>query len=112
QTLVFYVLHVFLHLFLISRILRSSPLFPFTTLFRSHLGQVTDFVVVIEHHATVAGDAEVLQQHVAGKYVGSGQLLDRHAVVVERSEETRLNSSHVKISYAVFCLKKKSYTEM
>src|SRR5690349_23798737 len=26
---------------------------------------------------------------------------------VERSEETRLNSSHVEISYAVFCLKKK-----
>src|SRR5436305_5265700 len=25
-----------------------------------------------------------------------------------RSEETRLNSSHVRISYAVFCLKKKS----
>src|SRR5690606_41125090 len=26
----------------------------------------------------------------------------------ERSESTRLNSSHVKISYAVFCLKKKN----
>src|SRR5690606_40339996 len=26
-----------------------------------------------------------------------------------RSEETRLNSSHVKISYAVFCLKKKKH---
>src|SRR5690606_41541831 len=26
-----------------------------------------------------------------------------------RSESTRLNSSHVKISYAVFCLKKKIY---
>src|SRR5690606_41705848 len=26
-----------------------------------------------------------------------------------RSESTRLNSSHVKISYAVFCLKKKKY---
>src|SRR5207249_5671412 len=26
---------------------------------------------------------------------------------VDRSEETRLNSSHVSISYAVFCLKKK-----
>src|SRR5690554_7356856 len=25
----------------------------------------------------------------------------------QRSEETRLNSSHVRISYAVFCLKKK-----
>src|SRR5690606_40470198 len=28
-------------------------------------------------------------------------------LAVERSEEPRLNSSHVKISYAVFCLKKK-----
>src|SRR5690625_6802034 len=28
-------------------------------------------------------------------------------VVVNRSESTRLNSSHVAISYAVFCLKKK-----
>src|SRR5690606_41289180 len=27
----------------------------------------------------------------------------------ERSEEQRLNSSHVKISYAVFCLKKKEW---
>src|SRR5690606_40910889 len=31
-----------------------------------------------------------------------------HVDVVERSEEQRLNSSHVKISYAVFCLKKKN----
>src|SRR5690606_39293737 len=29
----------------------------------------------------------------------------------ERSESTRLNSSHVKISYAVFCLKKKKKTK-
>src|SRR5690554_7287792 len=28
-----------------------------------------------------------------------------------RSEETRLNSSHVRISYAVFCLKKKKKKE-
>src|SRR3712207_8144651 len=28
-----------------------------------------------------------------------------------RSEDTRLNSSHANISYAVFCLKKKNYTE-
>src|SRR3712207_6932374 len=37
---------------------------------------------------------------------------DRHAgglreAVAERSESTRLNSSHANISYAVFCLKKK-----
>src|SRR5690554_140350 len=29
-----------------------------------------------------------------------------------RSESTRLNSSHVRISYAVFCLKKKTYLTM
>src|SRR5690606_41614859 len=31
---------------------------------------------------------------------------DRHVMVIDR-KSTRLNSSHVKISYAVFCLKKK-----
>src|SRR5207249_10820765 len=30
---------------------------------------------------------------------------------VSRSKSTRLNSSHVSISYAVFCLKKKNYSE-
>src|SRR5690606_41717471 len=32
----------------------------------------------------------------------------RHARRARRSEEHTLNSSHVKISYAVFCLKKKN----
>src|SRR5690606_39298552 len=31
---------------------------------------------------------------------------DIHVYEISRSEEQRLNSSHVKISYAVFCLKK------
>src|SRR5690606_41201625 len=35
---------------------------------------------------------------------------DRLHIEFIRSESTRLNSSHVKISYAVFCLKKKNYT--
>src|SRR5438874_7415328 len=33
--------------------------------------------------------------------------LDRHDIVLDR-KSTRLNSSHVEISYAVFCLKKKT----
>src|SRR5437899_10680706 len=33
---------------------------------------------------------------------------ERVHLVEERSEETRLNSSHLGISYAVFCLKKKN----
>src|SRR5690606_25122746 len=46
-----------------------------------------------EHETT---DAEVREQHLQGRG-------DR--------KSTRLNSSHVKISYAVFCLKKKKKTE-
>src|SRR5699024_11245695 len=39
-----------------------------------------------------------------------GQLIDR-SNNQPRSESTRLNSSHVSISYAVFCLKKKNKQE-
>src|SRR5207302_8174214 len=42
-------------------------------------------------------------QHVSGQ-----QSLDSHP---EDRKSTRLNSSHVKISYAVFCLKKKKKTK-
>src|SRR5690606_41506597 len=43
----------------------------------------------------------------AVRHSGLGLLADRvHGLVVDR-KSTRLNSSHVKISYAVFCLKKK-----
>src|SRR5690554_7641646 len=38
------------------------------------------------------------------KEAGIGQLLD---IETEDRKSTRLNSSHVRISYAVFCLKKK-----
>src|SRR5258705_7547380 len=60
-----------------------STLFPYTTLFRSvGRGQVS------QHHAAA----------VAQQFDGGGQA-DR--------KSTRLNSSHLGISYAVFCLKKK-----
>src|SRR3989442_6922838 len=59
-----------------------STLFPYTTLFRSARCQV----YMLDMGALLAGT----------KYRGD---LDR--------KSTRLNSSHVRISYAVFCLKKK-----
>src|SRR5699024_12106625 len=62
-----------------------STLFPYTTLFRSVLERTEGLDVQV-----VGG--LVQQQQVAA-------LLDR--------KSTRLNSSHVSISYAVFCLKKK-----
>ena len=40
------------------------------------------------------------------KFFGSFQALK--GVNLTRSEDTRLNSSHKPISYAVFCLKKKN----
>src|SRR5690606_40225354 len=65
-----------------------STLFPYTTLFRSTLAQWNETRHAIEN--------------VVAK--GGKLLLDR--------KSTRLNSSHVKISYAVFCLKKKKETKI
>src|SRR5256885_8486896 len=73
-----------------------STLFPYTTLFRSlfHKPRVRKFrlrVFVERFHVGVGGGGvhvEVTLLHV----------LDR--------KSTRLNSSHLVISYAVFCLKK------
>src|SRR2546429_7217368 len=65
-----------------------STLFPYTTLFRSHL------------HDLVGGDGR--QHLVLAPDAGQRQ---RHEMGDRKS--TRLNSSHGYISYAVFCLKKK-----
>src|SRR5690606_41518857 len=75
-----------------------STLFPYTTLFRSHDDpQVTFKLYPALNHLGIAG-------------VGDGGL-EEYAVPghVDQADRksTRLNSSHVKISYAVFCLKKK-----
>src|SRR5438874_3290937 len=66
-----------------------STLFPYTTLFRSWTG--TDGKLV------------------AGTYADEPTLLDpaKQAAESRDRKSTRLNSSHVEISYAVFCLKKK-----
>src|SRR5437868_9110553 len=40
---------------------------------------------------------------------GQGLLLPADGALIDR-KSTRLNSSHVSISYAVFCLKKKTHT--
>src|SRR5437773_9327233 len=70
-----------------------STLFPYTTLFRSHWpAHEQDFF---------AGRPEVIH--------APGDLLDEPGVRLfeEDRKSTRLNSSHITISYAVFCLKKK-----
>src|SRR5690606_41684479 len=49
------------------------------------------------------GRPDALDAHERGHQRGLAPLLDR--------KSTRLNSSHVKISYAVFCLKKKKHIQ-
>src|SRR3712207_7280073 len=77
-----------------------SALFPYTTLFRS--AQLAGGVHEVGREARFV-DLDVRGPQVAG--------WASFAVTVAgglRSEEHRLNSSHANISYAVFCLKKKT----
>src|SRR5207302_11506314 len=104
---------IYLLFFTMLRRPPNSTLFPYTTLFRSTKPRLPQYRTAagierlqhaieraVEHHAT-CGD-----QRAAAQWGGFGNFpRDR--------KSTRLNSSHVKISYAVFCLKKKIiYTDL
>src|SRR3712207_7617336 len=83
-----------------------STLFPYTTLFRSVFGRMTQPVPTVEPYEQA--DALLAALGLASEL--PVELYDngvRHAYVDRKS--TRLNSSHANISYAVFCLKKKKY---
>src|SRR2546430_13032284 len=76
-----------------------STLFPYTTLFRSHLTAGV--------YLRVAAALVVLTVLEVGVFYVPAF----HAVLVPTDRKsTRLNSSHSQISYAVFCLKKKKIT--
>src|SRR2546426_3038725 len=81
-----------------------STLFPYTTLFRSRAG------VPARPHADrrLSRGGKVLR---VGGRVDPATRPDARAAVAGRRggdrKSTRLNSSHLVISYAVFCLKKK-----
>src|SRR5437868_14420237 len=70
-----------------------STLFPYTTLFRSSAQISLARLGEVEQQSQIACEAKY------GNQLEQGEALDR--------KSTRLNSSHVSISYAVFCLKKK-----
>src|SRR5699024_11737455 len=64
------------------------------------------FATIMEHiPAPTYTEGEVLQAHVTNLDYSS--FLGRLALLRVDRKSTRLNSSHVSISYAVFCLKKK-----
>src|SRR2546426_5613720 len=100
-----------------------STLFPYTTLFRSPVEDVVPGGAEPQAVAPVLASVEADQD--AGVHVHRGvRIVDPQAVAAVAQDEqvkdppqvrvrvgdrksTRLNSSHLVISYAVFCLKKK-----
>src|SRR2546426_7327878 len=82
-----------------------STLFPYTTLFRSRVDDREFGVRAAAEH--VAGTRARVVQEGAKQHpvLLSARHFDRPLEVDRKS--TRLNSSHLVISYAVFCLKKK-----
>src|SRR2546426_3249125 len=81
-----------------------STLFPYTTLFRSmKLAGLSLNIMTLGGIAAAIGlvidDAIVVVEGIYAKILNGFSRLDR--------KSTRLNSSHLVISYAVFCLKKK-----
>src|SRR5258705_1593622 len=75
-----------------------STLFPYTTLFRSQQAASTETVLVLTLVGGLGGGLlyGVFRPKAAP---APSSIVDR--------KSTRLNSSHLGISYAVFCLKKK-----
>src|SRR5690606_41977464 len=89
--------------FLLLRRPPRSTLFPYTTLFRSVDDRADGGR--LDGHRGVAD----LRADRPVRPLAPAHRADRAGVVEDR-KSTRLNSSHVKISYAVFCLKKKKKT--
>src|SRR5690554_7210793 len=82
-----------------------STLFPYTTLFRSAARQNPAQPKILTYSTTQAADYQV--QNIEYSLAGAQFEL----ISAQDRKSTRLNSSHVRISYAVFCLKKKIITK-
>src|SRR5207253_11490557 len=107
-------IHLQRSLFLLMTLLPPrSTLFPYTTLFRSQ-----QTVALKERAEQLAQREDALRRHVERLKEGGQTLAAERKAHFEAKarweserrdrKSTRLNSSHVAISYAVFCLKKKN----
>src|SRR3989442_6696852 len=84
-----------------------STLFPYTTLFRSQVLGGSCYVVTEAYRYRRAARALNINDVVTVR--PQALILSARAALDRKS--TRLNSSHVRISYAVFCLKKNNCDE-
>src|SRR4051812_49945547 len=84
-----------------------STLFPYTTLFRStKQGLAFHLETKVTGVEMRAGKPVLKAQDKDGKAV---EFAGDKVLGLEDRKSTRLNSSHMSISYAVFCLKKKKH---
>src|SRR3712207_8246416 len=87
-----------------------STLFPYTTLFRSIVGDP-----VLEHLTGLGVPLVTCERDLTPGAVHAGRVESDHRAATRElldhldRKSTRLNSSHANISYAVFCLKKKTF---
>src|SRR5690242_21270562 len=81
-----------------------STLFPYTTLFRSEVG-VYEMPWLLRSNETLS--LFFMAYYIFHRKETSSLILSLDFAIIDR-KSTRLNSSHMSISYAVFCLKKKT----
>src|SRR3712207_7704431 len=89
-----------------------STLFPYTTLFRSHPGHPAQLIRALVRRLLQVLEPEhpAARRHLPDVWARGGEAGGgaRFAEGPVDRKSTRLNSSHANISYAVFCLKKKT----
>src|SRR5438874_7336186 len=93
-----------------------STLFPYTTLFRSAPTLIDFFNLRFPPAAHLLQSARLARKNGMSEEIILACLLHDAGQYICRSDQdrksTRLNSSHVETSYAVFCLKKKKSTDI
>src|SRR2546430_4499807 len=82
-----------------------STLFPYTTLFRSHILEDISWQIMPGQNWTILGANGSGKTSLLSAL--TGYLTPTSGDISVDRKSTRLNSSHSQISYAVFCLKTK-----
>src|SRR5690554_7675446 len=97
---------VLVFFFLMIRRPPRSTLFPYTTLFRSAGPHPWDTMTPRERQVFT-----LMAQGQSNAVIAKRLYISHRTAETQDRKSTRLNSSHVRISYAVFCLKKKNKTK-
>src|SRR5437773_7964057 len=85
----------------------ESALFPYTTLFRSHVRPGLSTAARRSAHRDRAGEGRARTAAAPTSCPLGGGLRQNGRTRARDRKSTRLNSSHITSSYAAFCLKKK-----